>query len=152
MSVIKIIKPNILGIPIGTILTFTSFFWTKKTDGSNLWDSIGVYNYQLADGSLHVISKKQLDNQNDIYCNVVITSFNSEFIMEGEDLWRVFIIDNNFLPNLEQDSNKNYVKAELFKPYKLRVNDITNFKGKINEVRFKTLQDAQEYCNKHLKR
>lgn len=152
MSVIKIVKENILAIPVETILHFTSFFDKPKKDNSNTWDSVNCYVWQDSVGKLHIIEEhKVYPALIGCYVNVISLNWTREFLFEGDEYWKVFTDEKECgYHKLELDGKK-HIAAKTFTPYKDRVYSNTNFYHS-NHQRFKTEQEAVEYCSKFTKK
>ena len=147
-QVIKIIKENILKIPVGTILHFHSFYNKQKDDGSNLWDSINYYIWQTPARELKTVYENQIyPDLKDYYVNCIVLSWKRKFLYEGDEYWKVFI-DKEITPfhKLEFKDGKHH-PAELFKPYKDIVYSNTRFMTNDCQ-RFETKEEAEQYCYK----
>lgn len=141
----EIKKENVLNIPIGTKLHFTSFFDKPKLH-KRVWDVVGVYNYQDSAGKLYCINQEQFNCLKGTYITYIVSSWTLEFIYEGEEYWKVFSTER--VANcykLEFDGKKHQVALPL-KPYKDIVHSNTNFMSNYGVQRFSSLSLADEYC------
>lgn len=150
MNIIRIVKENILNIPIGTQLHFTSFFDKTKVSNSSStglsWDSVNIYNWQDALGNIHSIKESDLyPAHKDIYVNVIVLS-NCKFGVEGEKYYKAFINEKECqYHKLEKLASGEYGPAIPFKAYEDVVYDNTNSGFPLGQSRFKTRGEAEEY-------
>lgn len=145
MNTYKIIKENILQIPIGTKLHFTSFF-DKPKQFQRLWDSVYVYNYQDNDGKLHCINGQQFSLLKGCYVNCIVVDWTLEFLCEGDVYWKVFISEQEAQFHKLEFDGKKHLPALLLKPYKDIVYSNTNFDCIGGIQRFSSLELAEKYC------
>ncbi len=147
--IIRIIKENDLKLPIGTQLHYNSFFDnTKKSESNNtnVWNSIGVYNYQDVLGNVFCIKESEIyPKYKDIYKNVIALS-NLKFAIEGDEYWKVFSHEDEAKYHKLENNNKDI--ALCFKPYKDTVQSNTSSMYRPSIQRFKTEFEAIEYIEK----
>ena len=150
MNIILLVKENILNIPIGTQLHFTSFFDKTKVSNSSStglsWDPVKIYNWQDALGNIHSIKESDLyPAHKDIYVNVIVLS-NCKFALQGEKYYKVFFNERECQHHkLEKLASGKYGPAIPFKAYEDIVYDNTNSSNPIGQHRFKTGKEAEEY-------
>lgn len=146
MNKIRITKENSLGLSIGQLLTHVGFYDRPKNDNSNTWDNISVYIYQDCVGDIHTIKESILyPKYKDCYENVIFLS-NCKLGFEGEYYYKVFYEDKYALYHKLENNGKDY--ALCFKPYKDKIYRNTNSTFQPGQQRFKSLEEAEEYCNK----
>lgn len=149
MNKIRITKNNSLGLPIGQLLTHVGFYDKPKVDDDNTWDNISVYIYQDSTGNIQTIKESVLyPEYKDCYENVIFLS-NCKLGFEGEFYWKVFYDEKYCLYHKLENNGKNF--AICFKPYKDKIYRNTNSTFQPGQQRFKTLEEAIQYCSKCLK-
>lgn len=140
---IQITKENSLNLSVGQLLTFVSFY-----DDSNngLWNSINGYIYKNQNGNVKFIEYSEIyPPLKDCFRNVIFLS-NTKLGFEGEHYWKVFHSDEEAKFHKCENNGKDI--AILFKPYKDKIHSNTNSNYPRGINRFKTLLEAEEYCNK----
>lgn len=142
MSIIKIVKENSAKIPVGTLLHYTSFFDEPKSDCS-AWNCIKFYVYKDIKGKIKTIKEGKITPS--CYVNVIVVS-NLKMVEQGELYWKVFYLETAAKCRMLEDGGKS--PALIFKPYKDRVNDITNTMPPSGQQRFATESEALEYIAK----
>lgn len=130
----KVIKDNILNIPINTLIT-CCYVYISSRKGSH-------YYMYMFEGNVVVLSYEQYCSINDSLVNIIRVS-TGDFLQEGEVYYKVLIEEKiRGYYKLEDNGESS---AKLFTPYRDIVYSNTNLNAPEGIVRFGTLQEAEDY-------
>jgi len=141
-----VISENKFNIPIGTYIHLSGYVDVPNTKGETLWNTVSYWIYKDKESNLITIPDEIDFIKNN--CKNVILLNNCKFSVVGEEYFKVFYNEEQAkFHRLEFFDGKHH-PAKLLKPYRDIVHESTNLHSQFGQQRFKTIDEANEYCMK----